>query len=153
MVLLIVTSILFLDQLSKFIISKAIPVNQSVAVIDGFFHLTLIHNRGAAFGILKNRVPFFVFTASLALVLIYYSLRDGKRKTLVNRLSLALISAGAIGNLIDRLLFGYVIDFLDFRIWPVFNVADSAITIGAVLLGWTILTKRGNDTAPPPAQK
>ena len=138
MMLIIVITVLCLDQLTKFLITKNFINNQSLSIIRGIFHLTLIHNRGAAFGILKNQTPLFIFTSILAIFLLYLNLRhhqDGK----FYRFSLSLILAGASGNLIDRLFFGYVIDFLDFRIWPVFNIADSAITIGAVMLGWGIL--------------
>ena len=109
-------------------------------LIKGIFHLTLIHNRGAAFGILKNHTPLFIFISILAVILIYFAIQNNKsQKYSFYNISLALILSGALGNLIDRLRLGYVIDFLDFRIWPVFNVADSAITIGAILLGYSIL--------------
>jgi signal peptidase II len=136
-----VISILSLDQLSKFLITKNLLLDQSMPVIKGIFHLTLIHNRGAAFGILKNQTNLFILTALFAIVLSYFGLKDQKHKRLY-RLSLNLMLAGALGNLIDRLFFGYVIDFLDFRIWPVFNIADSAITIGAILLGIFILSQK-----------
>jgi len=111
-----------------------------VPLIKGIFHLTLIHNRGAAFGILKNHTPLFIFISILAVILIYFAIQNNKsQKYSFYNISLALILSGALGNLIDRLRLGYVIDFLDFRIWPVFNVADSAITIGAILLGYSIL--------------
>lgn len=132
--------ILASDQLAKFIICRNLRLHESIPVIKGFFYLTLVHNRGAAFGILKNHLPFFVFTSIIAIILILRSLKDSPSR--LYRLSLWLILSGAVGNLIDRMVFGYVIDFLDFRIWPVFNIADSAITIGAVLLGWTIIFKK-----------
>ncbi len=138
MIFIIVSIILSLDQLTKFFITKNLFLNQSIPIIKGIFHITLIHNRGAAFGILKNQVPLFIFTSILAIILIYRSLRKDTRLNLYS-VCLGLILAGALGNLIDRLFFGYVIDFLDFRIWPVFNIADSAITIGAILLTWVIL--------------
>jgi signal peptidase II len=152
MIFLIVSIILSLDQLTKFVVTKNLLYNQSIPVIKGVFHITLIHNRGAAFGILKNQVPLFIFASILAIALIYLELknnkpphknlwRGGKHRQYYS-VSLSLILAGAMGNLVDRLFLGYVIDFLDFRIWPVFNVADSAITIGAILLGWSILTKK-----------
>jgi len=140
MIFIIVFAILSLDQLSKFLITKNLPLNDSVPVIKGIFHFTLVHNRGAAFGILRNQLPLFIVTALFSIVLIYFALRDNRHKRIYT-FSLSLILAGAIGNLIDRIFFGYVIDFLDFRVWPVFNVADSAITIGAILLGFTILTE------------
>ena len=140
MIFIITLSILFTDQLTKLLATQNLLLNQSAPLIKGIFHLTLIHNRGAAFGILKNQTPLFIFISILAVILIYSALRNNKyKKYSFYNISLALISAGALGNLIDRLRLGYVIDFLDFRIWPVFNVADSAITIGAILLGYAIL--------------
>lgn len=141
MIFVIVFVVLSLDQLSKFIITRCLSQNQSVPLIKGIFHLTLIHNRGAAFGILRDQVPLFIFTSILAIILIYFNLKKNKhRKAYI--IALSLILGGALGNLIDRLFFGYVIDFIDLRIWPVFNIADSAITIAAVLLGWEILFKK-----------
>lgn len=137
MIFIIVLSILSLDQLSKFIITRSLSLNQSIPVIKGVLHFSLVHNYGAAFGILKNQAALFIFTAFFAITLILINIRSNKGRFL--GISLALILAGALGNLIDRLFLGYVIDFLDFRIWPVFNIADSAITIGAVLLGYSIL--------------
>ncbi len=91
---------------------------------------------------LKDQVYLFILTAVICVVLIPLYLNRQRLKSLsLYNISLGFILAGALGNLIDRLFFGYVIDFLDFRIWPVFNVADSAITIGAILLGWSILVK------------
>lgn len=143
MIFSIVILILSLDQLTKFLVTKKLLLNQSLPIIRGIVHFTLIHNRGAAFGLLKNQVYLFILTSIFAIILIYLSLKNTKHKKLsVYTLSLSLILAGALGNLIDRLCLGYVIDFLDLRIWPVFNIADSAITIGAILLGWSILFKK-----------
>ena len=97
-----------------------------------------MHNRGAAFGILKNQLAFFILVTLAAIVMIALSLK-GKEKCRLYKIGLAFMLAGAIGNLVDRVFFGYVIDFLDFRVWPVFNVADSFVTIGAVLFGWVTL--------------
>ena len=140
MIFIIALSVLFTDQLAKLLAARNLLLNQSVPLIKGIFHLTLIHNRGAAFGILKNHTPLFIFISILAVILISFAIQNNKsRKYYFYNISLALILSGAMGNLIDRLRLGYVIDFLDFRIWPVFNVADSAITIGAILLGYSIL--------------
>lgn len=141
MIFIIVLCVLSLDRLSKLLAAKKLLLHQSLPVIKGFFHLTLVHNRGAAFGILKNQTFFFILTAVSAIILI--SLKLGKHKAVsLCSIALGLILSGALGNLIDRLFFGYVIDFLDFRIWPVFNIADTSITIGAILIGWhTLLSK------------
>lgn len=143
MIFIIVSIILSLDQLTKFLVTKNLLLNQSVPIIKGVFHITLIHNRGAAFGILKNQILLFVFTSIFAIILIYFNLKNNRYKKSYS-IFLSLILAGALGNLIDRLFFGFVIDFLDFRIWPVFNIADSAITIGAILLAWSMLRSTDN---------
>ncbi len=141
MIFIIVVSILSLDRLTKFLVTQNLFLNKPVPVIKGIFNLTLVHNKGAAFGILKDQTLLLIFTSIFAIILIYFVLRDkSHHKGII--ISLSLILAGAFGNLIDRLFYGYVIDFLDFLIWPVFNVADSSITIGAILLGWFILFER-----------
>lgn len=134
---IIVFIVLSLDQLTKFLVSKNLELNNSVPIIKGVFNLTLVHNRGAAFGIFKNQFYLFIFSAIVAVILIYSILKNNKHDNLYS-FSLSLILGGALGNLIDRVFLGYVVDFLDFRVWPVFNLADSAITIGALLLGWLI---------------
>jgi signal peptidase II len=89
---------------------------------------------------LKNQTAVFIAAATVAIFLIYTHLRQqASGRFFLYRVSLSLILAGAVGNLIDRLRYGYVVDFLDFRIWPVFNIADSAITVGAIALGYFIL--------------
>jgi len=143
MVLIIVAFILFVDQVTKFLVVKNLSLHQSLPLIKGVLHLTLVHNRGAAFGLFKGLSIFFILAAALAVVLIYLNLKKlGWRKITLAVAGLSLILAGALGNLIDRLMLGYVIDFLDLRIWPVFNVADSAITIGAALLAYSIIRGR-----------
>ncbi len=141
MIVIITLFIIFLDQATKFLASQNLTLAQPVPVVKGVLSLTLVHNRGAAFGILKNQVPFFIFAALVATVLICVNLNKSQRdEPAVYNISLSLILAGGLGNLIDRIWLGYVIDFIDFGFWPVFNVADSAITAGALLLGWTIMT-------------
>lgn len=140
MIFIIVLSIVFFDQLFKFLVSRNLSFNQSLPIIKNVFHLTLVHNQGAAFGIFKSQVNLFILISICAIIVIVLSLKKYRGKKLnLYSFSLVLILAGASGNLIDRIAFGYVIDFLDFRIWPVFNIADSAITIGAVLLSWSVL--------------
>ncbi|MDP2905681.1 MAG: signal peptidase II [Candidatus Omnitrophota bacterium] len=140
MIFILVTAIISLDQLAKFVISKNLVLGQSIPVIPGVFSLSLVHNRGAAFGLFKGQVLLFIVFSVLAVILICSNLRRaGWRKLSFFNLALALVLAGAVGNLIDRWRLGYVVDFLDFRVWPVFNVADSSITVGAVLLAWAVL--------------
>ncbi|MDP2921640.1 MAG: signal peptidase II [Candidatus Omnitrophota bacterium] len=138
--------ILLIDQASKFLISSSLSQGQSIPIIKGVLHITFVKNTGAAFGLLKNSTYFFILVSVAAVVVIgailIRSLKSGKflQNPLFN-FSLILIISGAIGNLIDRVRFLYVIDFIDFRIWPVFNVADSAITIGTVLLIFSLSKK------------
>ena len=138
MILAIVSSVIFLDQLSKFFAIRTLQLNTPVILIKNFLYITLAHNRGAAFGILKNQLFLFVAISFSAILFILLRLKN-KKDPFLFKLSLSLILAGSVGNLIDRLRFGYVIDFLDFRIWPIFNLADSALTIGALLLSWELL--------------
>lgn len=132
--------ILILDQISKFYISSALSLGQSIPVIRDIFHISLVYNTGCAFGLLKNQKIFFIL---LSAVVVFYILRDlffnCRRYSLSRKAALGLIMGGAAGNLLDRLRLGYIIDFLDFRVWPVFNLADSAITIGIIILGCSLL--------------
>ena len=95
-----------------------------------------MYNRGAAFGFFQNQLFLFVLVSLFAIGLILYNL---KTNSIILKLSLSLILGGAIGNLIDRLRFGFVVDFLDLRVWPVFNIADSVITIAALVLTWELI--------------
>ena len=136
-VLFIILPLLIVDQLAKQIILMNLKPGDSIAVIRDVFHISLVCNRGAAFGVFSGQGSIFIwvsFTAIIAIILIFTFLERIFRRENSTRFFLSLILAGAIGNLIDRLRFGFVIDFLDFRIWPVFNIADSAITIGTILL-------------------
>ena len=141
MSLIIVTGVLLLDQFTKFLAERFLQLNTPVILIKNFLNLSLVHNRGAAFGIFKDQLFMFVVIAVCAIGFIFFNLKN-KRRSLLSSISLSLILAGAAGNLIDRLRFGFVIDFIDLRVWPVFNLADSAITIAACLLIWEAIFKK-----------
>lgn len=126
--------IALVDQASKFFISSNLNLNEPVPVIQNFFYLTLVRNTGAAFGLLKNSTLFFAGISFAAVLFIIFYLRRRTGKNFTFELGLTMILGGAIGNLIDRVRLGYVVDFLDFLVWPVFNIADSCITIGAFLV-------------------
>ena len=134
--ILILFFFLFLDQLSKFLIRINLFVGQSVPIIDNVLHFTYLHNSGATWGILKGNNILFIIASGIVLVLIY-----NRREFKKFEFSYSLIIAGIIGNLIDRIFLGGVTDFIDFRIWPVFNIADSCITIGVIILIYSILRK------------
>ena len=138
---LITLIIIILDQLTKFMFRKNLDLNESVPIIKNFFHLTLIHNTGAAFGIFRNQGILLMWLSIIVIGFIFFFYDKITEDKHIEFFS-ALILGGAIGNLIDRLAFGYVIDFLDFRIWPAFNIADSAITIGAISLAIFFLFKK-----------
>jgi signal peptidase II len=125
--------VLILDQTVKFIIQMRMIPGHTLPIINNIFHLTYVQNTGAAFGIMAGRNFFFAIISLLAIVLVVFLSRDAGR-TLLLKIAWGLILGGIIGNLIDRVRLGYVVDFLDFQVWPVFNIADSAITVGATLL-------------------
>jgi len=139
---------LVLDQLTKLAIMGSLTAYQDVIPLTGFFNLVHVHNTGAAFSLFADQPgwqrAFFMVLASVAAVVIVYLLRRTRGQPLFCG-SLSLILGGAVGNLIDRVQYGYVIDFLDFYVgtwhWPAFNVADSAITLGAALLIWDSFRK------------
>lgn len=141
MIYLVASIVLALDRLTKLITCGNLIEGESIEVLPHVFHITLVLNNGAAFGVLKNKNPLFISLTFLAIAFILlYSWRY-KPKDKILLLAIGLILGGAAGNVIDRIKFGCVIDFLDFRIWPVFNVADSAITLGAVILVWRMLAQ------------
>lgn len=130
--------VVILDQVTKQIARTFMTFHDSIPVIRNFFHLTYVENSGIAFGInFPGGSVIFPIASIIATVAVFYYLWFVRKDRIVVRLSLALILGGAIGNLIDRLLFGKVVDFLDFNIagyhWPVFNVSDSSVTIGLIL--------------------
>ena len=134
-----VLAVAAIDQFSKALIMRYMREGESIGIVSGLFNIVHIKNPGAAFGILARggalRTIFLVAVSLGALVVTLALIRQAKG--LLTAFSLSLIAGGAIGNLIDRLRFGSVVDFLDFHIkayhWPAFNIADSAITAGAVL--------------------
>ena len=127
-----------LDQVTKWLVLRFISTDEFVPVIPGFFYLVQVHNTGAAFGMLKNNNLFFMILASVALVLVAIFARRGAFADAPSRVGAALLVSGVLGNLTDRILHGYVVDFLDLILpwyghWPAFNVADSAICAAAAL--------------------
>lgn len=142
---------IILDQITKFLVDINMALHQSIEIIPNFFNLTYIRNTGAAFGFLAGdrsvgRFIFFTLFSFLAIGCLIYLLKNLRPGQKMAILSLSLILGGAIGNLIDRLRQGEVIDFLDLHWydwhWPAFNVADSSITIGVILLFYQILRKK-----------
>src|ERR1043165_8953834 len=146
--LALVAVTLILDRWTKVAIRDRFGLNESASIIDGFFNITYVRNTGVAFGIFSSisspakSVLLSVFTACAAAAVITYSVRSPVGNRLL-QFALALILGGALGNLYDRLAYGYVVDFLEFYVgsyhWPSFNVADSAISVGVLLLAVEII--------------
>jgi len=138
LLLFITLPIYLVDQVTKWLVLRFISTDEFVPVISGFFYLVQVHNTGAAFGMLKNNNLFFMVLASVALILIGVLARRGAFADAPSRVGAALLVSGVLGNLTDRILHGYVVDFLDVILpwyghWPAFNVADSAICGAAAL--------------------
>jgi signal peptidase II len=140
---LIAAIVLLLDRLAKWAVATNIALHDSVTVIPGVFHLTHVQNTGAAFGLFADsvaqwKVGALVSFSVIALVVVMALLWRHSHALSTTTIGLSLILGGATGNLWDRMMTGHVVDFLDFNIgsyhWPAFNVADSAIVIGAILL-------------------
>jgi signal peptidase II len=140
---------LALDQWTKYLVASRLELYGSWAPLRALAHVFTIHyvtNTGAAFGLFQNGSLFFVIVAvivSVVIVLYYRHLEEGQW---LIRLSLGLQLAGALGNLIDRIRVGYVIDFLDFRVWPVFNLADASIVCGVILLAYLLLREERQES-------
>ncbi len=139
MYFLIALLVLVMDQLSKYYVVQHFELGESVPVIENIFHWTYILNPGAAFGMLEGSRWLFVVIALAVIGAIAYFRKDIETEGLLACVGTAMFAGGAVGNLIDRARQGLVIDFFDFRIWPIFNVADIAICVGVGLIIWSIL--------------
>jgi len=144
-------TIVFFDQISKYIIKINLDLYDNILVIKNFFNITYILNPGGAFGFLSTSSPeirkfIFFFVSSIVALGIVWFYKKSAENYLFFSCGLALIFGGAIGNLIDRFMYGMVVDFLDFYIgsvhWPAFNIADSAITTGMSILIYHIIFKK-----------
>lgn len=133
----VVLTVLVADRLTKVWAIDWLYPRSPVRVFP-FFSLTYVENTGAAFGMLQGANTFFIVVSSLLLGGLLWLRRRVPAGRTATHVALALVAGGALGNLYDRFRFNAVIDFLDFRVWPVFNVADSCISVGAVLLAWLL---------------
>lgn len=134
--------ILLIDQLVKYYVELTMLPGETIPVAAPFFHITFVLNAGAAFGIFRDQQWLFLATAivfSAAYIVFYRRLR--RSGSLIHYGSVAL-AAGAVSNLIDRIRLGNVVDFFDFRIWPVFNIADIAIVLGTAAVLWALFVQK-----------
>ena len=131
--------VIIIDQATKYWIQSRMAYGESAPVIREVFHITYILNPGAAFGILENKTWFFIAVALILLVGVAYLYPRLPANQPIVKLGAGLLVGGAIGNLIDRVRIGYVVDFFDFRIWPIFNIADMGIVCGVGCIIFTII--------------
>ncbi|HET9881308.1 MAG TPA: signal peptidase II [Candidatus Binatia bacterium] len=146
--------IVIADQVTKYVVDRTMPLHHSIPIIDGLFSLTYIRNTGAAFGIFSGsheafRLPFLITVSLVAIGFIVMMLKRLRQTETGLITALAFILGGAIGNLIDRIIYGEVVDFLDVYWsdyhWPAFNLADSFITIGVGITVYYLATVKGDD--------
>lgn len=140
---LAIISLLFLDQFTKYLAITDLKDQSAVVLIDGILELQYLENKGAAFGMLQNKKTLFIFMTVVMLTVIFYVFfkLPEQKKFVIWQVFMCLICAGGIGNMIDRIRFDYVVDFIYFKIidFPVFNAADIMITVGTVLFFIVIL--------------
>jgi signal peptidase II len=146
--------VLILDQITKVLVDKMMPMYHTIEIIPNFVALTYLRNTGAAFGFLAGeqsfyRIGFFLLVSTIAVGCIFYLLKVARPEKKIFLVSLSLILGGAVGNMVDRLRLGEVIDFMLLHYydlhWPAFNVADSAISIGVVLLIFQMIRQRSTE--------
>ncbi|MDO4545138.1 MAG: signal peptidase II [Bacillota bacterium] len=146
---LIVVGVILLDRIVKHAVSSGMEPGQTIPLLENVFHITYVQNRGAAFSLMEGQWIFLIVLpmAALAIGIVLIFLKR-KRWSALMLISVSLICGGGIGNLIDRIMQGYVVDLFDFRVFPVFNVADIAICVGCGLLlisVWFFEKKEGAD--------
>ena len=137
-----ILALIALDWVTKYWVQTSMALNDTIPVIDGIFHITYIHNYGAAFSMLQGKQTFLLLVTGVAMAAILVFLVMAQKKRALSPLglwALTLVLGGGLGNFIDRIRLGYVVDFLDFRVWPIFNVADIAVCCGCGLLIFYVL--------------
>lgn len=146
-ILLIIISIFLLDRFTKVLVINNLTLGESLSVIDGLFNITYVNNHGAAFGIMDGKVIFIVVVSVLIFAYLIYEIRKEAHSKLITT-SISFVIGGLLGNLFDRVLYGHVIDFFDFNFFghdfAIFNVGDSFIVIGTILLAIGFLLEERN---------
>ncbi len=167
-IIALIASVVVLDQITKFIVKKLMNLRDSIGIIGDFFQFTYIENPGMAFGLqMENKILFTILSIGAAIVVFIYLYRMRNEKMMLV-IALSFIMGGAIGNLIDRLFYGRVVDFLDFEFfdisipefnflfidfpgfeltrWPIFNLADTSVSIGMIIITWMIFFVKDKQT-------
>ncbi|WP_037325095.1 signal peptidase II [Anaerovibrio sp. RM50] len=139
--------IFIIDQLVKSYVTASMELGQSIPVIKDYFYITYVLNPGAAFGMFANQRVMFIVVAVILCAVVFYFRKQLAKESMMMKYGVSMLAGGAVGNLYDRLQSGLVVDFFDFRVWPVFNIADIAICVGAALIVMDIFRRRNeNDT-------
>lgn len=148
MIIIISIILLCIDQIAKLLVINLLTKTDSIAIIKNFFYLTYINNDGAAFSILVGKRIFLILVAIIVIIMLIHYIKKNNIQNKLEIVSISLIIGGSLGNLMDRVVRGYVIDFLDFKIFnynfPIFNLADTFIVIGVILLLLKELRKENN---------
>ncbi|MDP3804357.1 MAG: signal peptidase II [Candidatus Omnitrophota bacterium] len=142
MIFVLAFLVFVLDRITKTLALSLLSGIGSMKVLPGIFHLTLVFNNGTAFGFAKGQNAVLILTSILIICAILLYIRKNRLKDITLSFAAGLILGGALGNLFDRISYASVIDFLDFRVWPVFNVADSCVTAGILLVAWKLLRQK-----------
>jgi len=140
--LILAMVILAADRVTKLFVTELFVLGESLPVVEDVLHWTYVMNKGAAFGMLEGSRWLFIVIAVLTLCAVYYFREDILQRDIMTKVGITCFAAGALGNLIDRIFFGGVIDFIDFRIWPVFNVADMGVCFGVACVIWSVVWKK-----------
>jgi len=144
--------VVFLDQLIKYFVDKHLVYGQSLAIFNGFLQLTYVRNTGAAFSLFVGFSPYLIVVGALAAIIVIFFHYRIPPKDLYLQTSMAFILGGSLGNLIDRVVRSFVVDYIDILIWPVFNIADIMINLGVILIAIKLFEKKkaeGKDAPNP----
>ena len=145
---LISLAVIILDRVTKILVQSHLAEGESIPVVPGVMSLTYILNPGAAFGMLEHQRLFFILMTVAVIAVLIYFWRQDQRRSDCRPIGCSLFLGGAVGNLIDRIETGFVIDFFDFYFWPIFNVADIFICVGVGLIVWNIVMDECRKTEP-----
>jgi signal peptidase II len=134
MYILIGMALVIIDQVIKYMVNINMILGQSYPLIEDFLYITYVKNTGIAFGLFKNNNLFMILLISIIILILLYFYNKEKNKVFSLNIAITLLISGAVGNLVDRIYYGFIVDYIDFTFWPAFNLADSLIVIGSITL-------------------
>jgi signal peptidase II len=127
-------ALVIIDQIFKYMVNINMSLGQSYPLIKDFLAITYVKNTGIAFGLFKNNNLFMILVISLIIIILLYFYNKEKNKVFSLKIAITMLISGVVGNLIDRIYYGFIVDYIDFSFWPAFNLADSLIVIGSSTL-------------------